>query len=216
MRFKKLAKHLASVAIAFSILGGSMASAATVSDISGHWAKQNIEWMVGKEFITGYTDGTFKPNNSITRAEFATILVRSGTFDREEYKGIFQDVKASDWHAVYIQTAYEQGWIKGSDGKFRPNDKISRAEMAVIMGRIVKSSSKDPVNGRNMISNVFTDRANIPNWSKDDMAYAIENGIMKGGTGNNFFPNSHSTRAEAATVTYNTLEFFRKIWGLDS
>ena len=211
MRFKKLAKHLASVAIAVSILGGSMASAATVSDISGHWAKQNIEWMVGKEFITGYTDGTFKPNNSITRAEFATILVRSGTFDRNSYRGTFSDIKDGEWHSVFIQTAYDKGWIKGSDGKFRPNDKISRAEMGAIMGRIVKSSSQDPVNGRHMISNVFTDRANIPNWSKDDVVYTLENGIMKGGTGNRFLPNDSSTRAEAATVIYNTLKFFGSV-----
>lgn len=211
MRFKNLAKHLASAVIAFSMLGGSMASAVTLSDISGHWAKQNIEWMVGKSFVTGYKDGTFKPNNSITRSEFAAILVRSGTFDRNSYRGTFSDIKDGEWHSVFIQTAYDKGWIKGSDGKFRPNDKISRAEMAAIMGRIVKSRSQDPANGRHMIANVFADRWSIPNWSKDDMAYTIENSIMKGGTGNRFLPNDSSTRAEAATVIYNTLKFFGSV-----
>lgn len=211
MKFRKLAKYLASIVAVVSILGASMGHASEMKDISGHWAKQNIEWMVEKSFITGYNDGTFKPNNTITRAEFAAILVRSGTFDRNSYRGSFSDISQSQWHSVYIQTAYDKGWIQGSEGKFRPNDRISRAEMAVIMGRIVKSRSGDPVNGRNMIENVFADRASIPNWAKEDAAYALENSIMRGADGNRFLPQNSSTRAEAATVIYNALKFFNNV-----
>jgi hypothetical protein len=215
MRFKDMAKRsLALVAVSMAI--GASGYAVELNDMEGHWAEQNVNWMVEKEFLSGYkTDvpgvNSFMPNNPVTRGEFAAMVVKAGTFDRNSYRGIFEDIDQNDWHAVYVQTAYDKGWIKGIDGKFKPDDKISRAEMGVIMGRIVKPRSADPSDGRYMIDSVFEDRESIPIWAKDDLAYVLQNGVMRGTTGNRFAPENPSTRAESATVIYNTLNFFGNV-----
>lgn len=215
-KFKSMAKRTISLAVAVAMTIGTVGYGVELDDIAGHWAEQNINWMVGKDFLSGYKTDTpgvnsFRPNNSVTRGEFAAMVVKAGTFDRNSYRDTFGDINTEDWHAVYVQTAYDKGWIKGVDGNFKPNYNISRTEMAVIIGRIVKSRSADPVDGRYMIENTFTDRAIIPDWAKDDMAYVLHNGVMRGTTGNRFAPENPSTRAESATVIYNALQFFGNV-----
>ena len=87
--------------------------------------------------LTGYPDGTFKPNQSITRAEFAAVAAR---FLSDEYTGEnvgdFSDTKGH-WAAKEIRRAAEAGWVTGSNNGFRPNDKINRAEVMTIVNRML-------------------------------------------------------------------------------
>lgn len=207
---KKIKILILGLALSLSI--GASSQAVELKDISGHWAEANIRYIAERGFIKGRPDKTFGPNDSITRAEFATMIVGAGTFDRNSYRGRFTDVGQGDWHSVYIQTAYDKGWIKGSpDGKFNPNGRINRVEMAVIMGRIARLENQEPEQGLLMVESGFTDSASIPSWARRDMAYSIHNGIMKGLPNGSFNPSGNSSRAEAATVIRNTLDFFGNI-----
>src|SRR4051794_29014309 len=90
-------------------------SAANVSDIDGHWGKNYIQTLVSENIISGYEDGTFRPDNSITRAEFCTIitkaLVKEGMISFVTPGGIFTDVAAGDWYASYVETAAANNFV---------------------------------------------------------------------------------------------------------
>ena len=163
-----------------------------LTDIAGHWAEANIQALVDMKAITGYPDGTFKPDNTITRAEFATVLVKA--YDLELQSGkVFNDTQ-NHWAKEYIATAAANGIIQGySDTEFGPDDKITREQMAVM---IIRAEGADTAAGE--LS--FTDSESISSWAVDAVITAAELGIITGYPDNSFKPQGNATRAEAATV----------------
>ncbi|MGB4198666.1 MAG: S-layer homology domain-containing protein, partial [Tepidanaerobacteraceae bacterium] len=108
-------------------------AAAELNDISGHWAEATIAKWVQQGLISGYTDGTFRPDNSITRAEFMALVNRAFGFDEKAAIG-FSDVSANDWFYDEIAKAVKAGYISGyQDGTVKPNQEISRQEAAVAL-----------------------------------------------------------------------------------
>jgi hypothetical protein len=175
-------------------------STKTFPDIAKHWSKDYVESMIAKNIVDGYSDGTFKPEGKITRAEFVKMVVCALNEDLVEYNGGFKDVKANDWHADYIATAKALGLIDGyADGSFRPNATIKRAEMAAILGKVVdvEIDEKDI----DKASSLFTDFADIEEWAKESVAKVSKAGLMNGADGK-FNANKDTTRAEAATTLY--------------
>ncbi|WP_416198761.1 MAG: hypothetical protein ACFWUA_03355 [Sporanaerobacter sp.] len=175
-------------------------STKTFPDIAKHWSKDYVESMIAKNIVDGYSDGTFKPEGKITRAEFVKMVVCALNEDLIEYNEGFKDVKANDWHADYIATAKALGLIDGyADGSFRPNATIKRAEMAAILGKVVdiEIDEKDI----DKASSLFTDFADIEEWAKESVAKVSKAGLMNG-TDGKFYANKDTTRAEAATTVY--------------
>src|SRR5665647_3691703 len=125
MKFKKSIALIISVVMVFTSLT-SIVTAATVSDISGHWAQVSIQLLVDKGIINGYEDGTFRPNNPITRAEFCKIITSALIYDGviADYvttTGTFTDVPADLWSVKYIETASANGFVLGkAPGIFDP------------------------------------------------------------------------------------------------
>ena len=110
------------------MLGASTISFA-YSDTDGHWADETIEELSGKKIIYGYSDGTFKPDSSMTRAEFIVVMNRLLGLKVESSKYI-PDVSRQEWFYSDIRKAVEAGIITGdADGYIRPNDKITREEV---------------------------------------------------------------------------------------
>ena len=101
----------------------------------GSWYNNAISTTANVGWITGYPDDTYRPNNYITRAEFATIAAR---FLSEEYDGenMFTDI-GGHWAAEYINRAARAGWITGYAGLFRPDDYITRAEAVTLINRML-------------------------------------------------------------------------------
>lgn len=101
------------------------------------WAKQSFDALLRSDIISGYGDGTLKPNNTINRAEFAKILVNATDQDLiTPSQPTFPDVRPEHWFYPYIETAYSLGWIKGyPDGNFRPANTINRAEVAKLVAK---------------------------------------------------------------------------------
>ena len=147
--------------------------------------------------ISGYPDSTFKPDNTITRAEFATVLVKAFQLAPKEGR-VFADT-ANSWAKDYISTAAAYNIVSGySDSHFGLDDPVTREQIASM---VVKASKLSPVNEEPS----FTDSADISAWAKEAVATVVKGGIMKGNPDNSFRPGAYATRAEAVTVIVNAL-----------
>lgn len=168
------------------------------NDITGHWAENNINKMLSLGAVTGYPDGSFNPDNSITRAEFATILVKAFNLTPRNGKS-FADT-AEHWAKDYITTAASYEIVSGyNTNTFGPDDLITREQMAVM---IVKAAKLTVVNEET----TFADSADISAWARDAVVTAVKNDIIKGYPDNTFKPKGNATRAEAVTVIINAIE----------
>ena len=151
-------------------------------------------------YVIGYTDGTIRPNNDISRAEVATIFFRLLTDEaREQYTttaGNFTDVKAGMWCNRAIATLTNMGIIKGyTDGSFQPNKSITRAELATIIARFAKldvnTKTFSDINGH---------------WAQKNIELAAGNGWINGYEDGTFRPNNNITRAETFAMINRVLD----------
>ena len=179
-------------------------SGSAFTDIADSWAKDNIEKMVSLGVIGGYDDGSFKPNATITRAEFVTILVKAlvqcGKLSGTSSDSGFPDTYFH-WASSYISTAIDNDIVGGvSKNAFSPNNNITREEMAVIIARAFALTDSDSSQ-----STAFADSSSIDSWADQYITATCASGIMTGRSGNLFGPKENSTRAEAVTVILRAL-----------
>lgn len=170
-------------------------------DIETHWAKSEITALAEKEIISGYGDGSFKPDNKITRAEFLALGIRLlGTDKMVDIS--FSDVNSSDWYYDIVSKGVAEGVIS-DDKAFRPNDPITREEMCKIIS-IISDKLGVLTKGTGTIN--FKDSHDISPWAENYVAQMALNGIIKGNDKGEFLPKGKTTRAEAATVIYRILK----------
>ena len=196
---------LAAAMVASSVFipgaGGSMESyAASFSDISKHWAKSYIEKAVDYGFVNGYENGTFKPDASITRAEFTkmvnSVLGNDGTADIA-----FDDVQETDWYYDDICKGVAAAFISGySASEFAPANSITRQEAAVMLSRIV------PSYGKNVTLKVFGDYEDIDFWAEDACSKIVGKGYLGGYDDGDLHPADSLTRAQAAKLLVDVYE----------
>lgn len=169
----------------------------SLNDVAGSWAETNINKLITAGAIGGYPDGSFKPDEPITRAEFVVVLVKA--FNLEPQGGrVFSDT-ASHWAKNYITTAVANKIVNGySDTNFGPNDLITREQMAVMIVKAAKLTGR--TGGK-----VFTDQAQISSWAQDAVVIASANNTITGYPDNRFKPQISASRAEAVTVITKTL-----------
>jgi DMSO/TMAO reductase YedYZ molybdopterin-dependent catalytic subunit len=171
---------------------------ASFSDTAGHWAEDSIKELVGLGVIGGYPDGTFRPDNKITRAEFAALLVRAFKLEGQGGK-VFADT-AGHWAQDAIATAAHHGLVAGYNADtFGPDDPITREQLAAMMVRAARLS---PVSAEMS----FKDGGSISGWARAAVATAVKSGIIKGYPDNTLRPQGHATRAEAVTVVLKALQ----------
>ena len=185
---------LASICIC--MLVSAAVSAAALTDIEKHWAKEYIEYGVEKGYISGYQDGTFLPDKTVTRAEFSKMINSAVKLTAVgSAKGDFTDVKSSDWYFNEVKKAENAGYITGyEDGSFRPSNSVTRQEAAVILSRIVL-----PISQRADI-NSFGDGDKIDTWATDAVTMIAAKGYIKGDEKKNFNPKGALTRSQAAKL----------------
>lgn len=168
------------------------------TDINGHWAQKNIENLAEKGVVNGYTDGSFRPDRMMSRAEFTAILVQALGLTSKGNKE-FADT-TDHWARQVISTAYAYGIIQGYDSvTFGPDDFITREEMAQM---VVQAFQLDDA----LTSKTFADQDKIAAWARKAMMLAVDHGIMKGYPNNMLKPQSHASRAEAITVIWRAME----------
>lgn len=186
------------------VLSGSISFAAKtdnkLSDIANHWAKKEIEYLLGKGIISGYPDGRFNPDGKITRAEFVKIINSVFNFD-ETGKVNFKDVNKNDWFYEEVAKAIKAGYISGyTDGTFKPNQNITREEAAKVLGVVyeIDELEKSTVE--------FKDANKINSWAKGYVNALVEIGYLNGYADGTFRPQAPLTRAEAAKIIYSAIE----------
>ena len=177
-------------------------TAAQFSDVNtGDWFYQNVMDAVAAGIVSGRGDGTFGPNDRITRRDFAIMvskLLLDGEDAPEATTTPFSDVAANDYGLNAIAYCAENGIISGFDGEFRPGDNITRQEAASVM--------KNALELTGTTSELFADDAAIATWAKANVYACKAAGVFNGDDNNNFNPTSTLTRAEAASIMVNAMK----------
>ena len=144
-------------------------------------------------------DGAFRPDENITRGEFAKIIVTAA--DAYDYAAVsqFSDVPGDAWYYSYISSAYKAGLITGyPDGSFAPEAPISRADICTIVYRFLKPAESSD-------SAAFDDDSLIPDYAKTAVYSLADLGVISGMGGNTFAPLSNATRAQTAKIIYKSI-----------
>ncbi len=181
----------------------------TFADVASHWSKASVNNMGSRMVVQGDSEGLFHPDRSITRAEFAAIVVRGLGLPLEESKSSFEDVTKSVWYSRLIQTAVAYDLIAGfPDGTFRPNDPISREQAMSILAKAMKwtglksAAAKKPED----VLGVYEDASKVSPWAAAGIADCIQTGIVTGRGAAELAPRDHMTRAEVASIIERLLK----------
>lgn len=181
---------------------------AAFPDVKGHKNQSAIEALASRGIINGRGNGLFDPNATMTRSEFAAIVVRALGLPPKA-AGSFTDVTADAWYAGYVETAYSYGIINGvGDGRFLPNGTISRQEAAVMVARAAKLCGMDTRLESNEILNVlaqFADYITIAPWAREGVAFCYDEGILDQSE-LNVEPARAILRCEVAQMLYQVLD----------
>ena len=168
------------------------------SDVNG-WEKEYVYYLAERKILNGKADGLFKPADNITRAEFVKILAAVSGQDVSKSTGTsFSDVNAASWYAPYVEWAYKNGIVKGSNGNFKPSANITRQDMAVMIENFSKYMSKTVPSME--AGKTFADDSRIASYAKDAVASLQKAGIISGDVNGKFLPQSSATRAQAAKM----------------
>lgn len=177
------------------------------SDTKGYWAATYVDYLYTSGITTGYADGTFRPNQNITRAQFAVMLYRYLGLEESKYAGVvlpFADNgQIADYAIPAIKALYSEGIINGSAGSdgrmyFNPNASLTRAQAATMIGRT-------QAKGYATVSLTFTDAGKIPAYATYYIQTMAAQGIIGGYTDGSFKPNSNITRGQMAKILYNLM-----------
>ena len=180
---------------------------AALSDIKDHWAKDYITKAIGSGIVKGYPDGTFKPENNITRAQAASILVKALGLKTDKAAPFDDiDIYALETKAE-IAAAYHYGIIKGANGHFRPNDYLTRAQLALMLKRTVEVTKGSPYVATKPAP--FTDISFYDEETKTAISMLAEFYIVSGSNGK-FMPNNYTKRGQAAKILVNSLALLKK------
>ncbi|CAH1210623.1 hypothetical protein PAECIP111891_03536 [Paenibacillus allorhizoplanae] len=179
----------------------------TFSDIANHTNKAAITSLASRGIINGMTDTEFAPNQTMTRAEFSTIITKSLGLPMQE-QSKFHDVPATAWYADYVGTAYSYGIVSGtSETTFTPDSTITRQEAAVMIANAAKLTGMDThlntVETRDMLAQ-FGDYTQTAEWSRDALAFSYREHILSQDM-LNIEPTTAVTRAEIAEMLYRLL-----------
>ncbi|TVX85609.1 cadherin-like beta sandwich domain-containing protein [Paenibacillus agilis] len=193
-----------------SVYGDTILSAGMIerrfNDILGHWANEDIQLMAARQLIGGYEDGAFRPDQQITRAEFIQVLVTALELKGDKSMQ-YADVQEDAWYYDSVNRASAAGIVKGDKkNQFRPNEKITREEIAAIFGRLIENTENfSYTNTLNIHS--FKDVNQVSPWAKDAFNIAIQARIISGTSEKLLSPKASGTRAQAVVMVRRFIEF---------
>jgi N-acetylmuramoyl-L-alanine amidase len=180
------------------------------SDLTGHWAKADIELMAGKllngkRLVDGTGSSLFEPDRSITRAEFAELAVKALGLNvpRVTAVGAFSDVNPDAWHAVYIESAKQAGLLEGyEDGTFRPDRLINREELFGLAYRTLKYAGVDTEVDPSRLASALTGYGDALDlvWARHETSTVLVLGVTQGTSAITLEPSAKATRAEATVL----------------
>ena len=180
---------------------GTVKSTSVFSDIEGHWAKKWIIDAVNLGFVSGYEDGTFKPDKTITRAEFSKLLNNALKVDITQ-KLSFLDVNENEWFYKEIQKSVAAGFFSGYENNtFKPNNPIRRQEVAKVVSGAMTTGNIEG-EGATLLSDYNT----IQEWAKTSVNTVYNKGYLLGYPDKTYMPSKALTRAEAVKIIYEIID----------
>ena len=177
------------------------------TDTQGYWAAAYVDYLYQANITTGYADGTFRPNQNITRAQFAAMLYRYLGLEESKYAGVtlpFADLAAiPDYALAAVKALYTEGIINGttgSDGKlyFNPSANLTRAQAATMIGRTQEK-------GYATAELTFSDAGSIPAYATYYIQTMAAQGVISGYADGTFKPQANITRGQMAKILYNLM-----------
>ena len=177
----------------------------TFNDVpTGYWAQTFIQELASRDIIKGFPDGGFRPNDPVTRAQFAAMLSKAVKKAPMRDGVTFVDVSSSYWAASAIQTSYTTGFMSGYPGNvFEPTQNIPRVQVLVSLANGLNYSATQ---APETILQTYADASGIPNYARNSVAAATENRLVVNYPNVQFLnPNQTATRAEVAAFIYQSL-----------
>lgn len=171
-------------------------------DTGGHWARSAINSLAVRGVVNGFPDGTFGPDQVVTRAQFVSLLAAALQWPAPESAPTFKD-SVPDWARPAVAAAVSRGVVSGyPDGTFAPDARITRSEMAVMINRALGlSETQDKLR--------YSDSGSIPDFARDAVAKVSAIGLLQG-SGGYFRPKDGATRAETAVAISRVLSWWVK------
>lgn len=198
-------------AVVSSVTGGTFALvgySTSFSDVSGY-IQEVVQDLASRLILQGTGDGRFSPDRTVTRAEFAAILVRALGLAGGSQSSSYADVKPGDWYTEAVTLAQKYGIVNGySDGTFRPGHTITREEALVMFnraGKLARLKSGADQEGLSQALSAFTDSQAVSGWAAQAVAEAAQNELLKG-LGAQLQPKKEITRAETAEILQRLLK----------
>ena len=176
------------------------------NDISDYWAADYVDFLYNADITTGYSDGSFRPNQNISRAQFAVMLYRYLKLDENQYANVslpFADLGSIPAYAIpAVKALYAEGVITGSEKNgqlyFNPGSSLTRAQAAAMIGRT-------QAKGYALADLTFTDSAQIPTYAAYYIRAMVGQGVINGYSNGSFKPHSNITRGQMAKILYNLM-----------
>jgi S-layer homology domain len=179
---------------------------ANLSDYAGNWAEPFIKVLIDKNIIVGYPDGTFKPDQPVTRAEFAALLNKAFELQPIRESRVFRDVPANYWAAAVIDKAYRSGFLAGYPNRtFTPSQNIIRIESLV---SLTNGSKLEPDGSPDRVDELFADAAQVPDYGRNALLAATQKCVsvsVSYPVNKNYDPNRIATRADVAASIHQVL-----------
>ncbi len=180
------------------------------NDIQGHWAETVIRVLSANKYVQGNGDGTFTPENNVTRAEFMEMAVNALKLEKVTYDNCLADVAADDWYANTLETAKQAGLLAEglvTDNNYRPEEAITREDAALIISKVAEK-----LGAESEMSAIGLFGENEPSeYAKEGVAKAIAYGIMQGDPDGRIRPFDNLTRAEASELLTKTIELVSRL-----
>ena len=176
------------------------------TDIQDYWGATYVDFLYNADITPGYSDGTFRPNQNISRAQFAVMLYRYLKLDESKYASVnlpFADLGSIPAYAIpAVKALYTEGVITGSEKNgrlyFNPDSALTRAQAAAMIGRT-------QAKGYALADLTFSDSAGIPAYAAYYIRAMVGQGVISGYSDGTFKPHSNITRGQMAKILYNLM-----------
>lgn len=167
---------------------------------SAHWAFASVERAAELGLVTGYSDGTFRPDTPVTRAQFVLMLWRMCGKPAAAKAASFADASA-DWYQDALSWAVEKGYVNGlSDTRFGPDAPITRQQAMAILFRLNGGQSGTELTLTGIYEQTFADSTTIAAWAKDATWWAVYHELVSGVGGSRIAPEANASRAQIAAI----------------
>ena len=181
--------------------GAAETQPASFRDVTGaHWAFDSVERAAAMGFVAGYSDGTFRPDTPVTRAQFVLMLWRMCGKPAAAKAASFADA-AAGWYQDALSWAVENGYVNGlSDTRFGPDAPITRQQATAILFRLNGGQSGAELMLTGIYESSFTDSGTIASWAKDAVWWAVYHELVSGVGGSRIAPEANASRAQIAAI----------------